>query len=73
MRIDATLGHSAPLPLSVPMIDANGNIMVKYRLIWEMVGTYQVDGKIKGKPISYTADGFMEYVSGESISPTLQS
>jgi len=55
------------------MIDANGNIMVKYRLIWEMVGTYQVDGKIKGKPISYTADGFMEYVSGESISPTLQS
>ena len=73
IKFTTELGHSAPLPLSVPVIDANGNIMVKYRLIWEMVGTYQVDGKIKGKPISYTADGFMEYVSGESISPTLQS
>ena len=32
-----------------------------------------VDGKIKGKPVSYTADGFMEYLSGGSILPKQQS
>ena len=42
---------------------------MKYRLIWEMTGTYQVNGKINGKPISFTTDGFMEYVSGKAILP----
>ena len=35
-----------------------------------MLGTYKVDGKIRGKPVSYTADGIMEYVSWGSILPT---
>jgi hypothetical protein len=73
--------NSVPLPVSLPIIDANGNpikdvngnIMVKYRLIWDMIGTYQVDGKIRGKSISYTADGFIEYVFGKPILPKLQS
>jgi hypothetical protein len=55
------------------MLDSNGQIMVKCRLIWEMLGTYNVSGKIKGKPVSYTADGIMEYVSGGSILPTQKS
>lgn len=42
---------------------------IKYRIIWEMIGTYQVNGVIDGKPISYTADGFMEYVAGGPVSP----
>lgn len=61
--------HCAPLPVAVPMMDANGNPIVKYRIIWEMIGTYEVDGEIDGKPISYTADGFMESVTGEAVAP----
>ena len=63
-------GNLAPIPVPVLIFDSNGQIIVKYRLIWEMLGTYNVDGKIKGKPVSYTADGIMEYVSGGSILPT---
>lgn len=70
--------HCFPLPVSVPvldsngipMMDADGNPVVEYRTIWEMIGTYQVDGEVDGKPISYTTDGFMEYVTGDAISPT---
>jgi hypothetical protein len=61
-------GHCAPLPVAVPAIE-NGMPLLKYRIIWEMIGTYQVDGEIDGKPISYTADGFMEYVTGEADDP----
>jgi hypothetical protein len=73
INFTADQGRCAPLPLSVPTIDRNGNVLIKYRIIWEMIGAYQVEGKINGKPISYTADGFMEYVSGISISPDIQS
>lgn len=69
IKFKTELDHCAPLPVAVPVVDANGNIMVKYRIIWEMIGTYQVDGEIDGKPISYTADGFMEYVTGEAVTP----
>lgn len=63
-------GHCAPLPVAVIITDSNGNpVTVKYRIIWEMIGTYKVDGEIDGKPISYTADGFMEYVTGEADDP----
>lgn len=64
------LENSAPIPVPVLTLDLNGQIVVKYRLIWEMLGTYNVDGKIRGKSVSYTADGIMEYVSGGSILPT---
>jgi hypothetical protein len=61
--------HSVPLPITLPVFDANGNTIMKYRLIWEMTGAYHVNGKINGKPISFTTNGFMEYVSGKSILP----
>ena len=64
--------HSTPLPVTVPIIDENGNVTLKYRVIWEMVGTYHVSGEIDGKPVSYIADGFMEYVTGDSVSPVSQ-
>ncbi|MBW6516877.1 MAG: hypothetical protein K0A89_00015 [ANME-2 cluster archaeon] len=35
----------------------------KYLVIWEMTGTYVVNGCIDGKPVSYTSKGFMEYVA----------
>ena len=53
-------------------IDENGNVTLKYRVIWEMIGTYHVNGEIDGKPVSYVADGFMEYVTGDSVSPVSQ-
>lgn len=73
----ADLDHCAPLPVAVPVTDSNGNpvideygnIMVEYRIIWEMIGTYKVNGEIDEKSISYTAGGFMEYVAGEAVTP----
>jgi hypothetical protein len=44
-------------PLPIPT--ENG----KYLVIWEMTGTYEVNGCIDGKPVSYTSRGFMEYVA----------
>lgn len=81
LDITFDLKHFVPLPVAVPMIDEcgkpildeNGIPLLKYRIIWEMIGTYQVNGVIDGKPISYTADGFMEYVAGEAVSPTPSS
>jgi len=35
----------------------------KYLVIWELTGTYEVSGCIDGKPVSYTSEGFMEYVA----------
>ncbi|MBC2696960.1 MAG: hypothetical protein HF976_01990 [ANME-2 cluster archaeon] len=35
----------------------------KYLVIWELTGTYDVNGCIDGKPVSYTSKGFMEYVA----------
>ena len=64
--------NCAPLPLSVLTIDENGKPQIKYRIIWEMIGIYQVNGEIKGKQVSYTSDGFMEYVSGNAILPNIQ-
>lgn len=72
--------HSDPIPITIPMHDANGNlikdsngnVVTEFRIIWEMIGTYQVDGKIKGKPISFTAKGFMEYVAGGPVLPQLK-
>jgi hypothetical protein len=45
----------APIPV---LIDVN-----KYLVIWELTGTYEVNGCIDGKPVSYTSKGFMEYVA----------
>ena len=72
IEFTTTSEHSTPLPVSVPTIDENGNVTLKYRVIWEMIGTYQVNGEIDGKPVSYVADGFMEYVTGDSVSPVSQ-
>jgi hypothetical protein len=84
LNIEFTTQHPVPLPIMIPDGSEVGNESetkvrneyegevgsgIKYRIIWEMIGTYQVSGVIDGKPISYTADGFMEYVAGESVSP----
>ncbi len=44
-------------PLPVP-IGVN-----KFLVIWELTGTYEVNGCIDGKSVSYTSKGFMEYVA----------
>ena len=35
----------------------------EYLVIWEITGTYDVNGSINGKPVSYTTKGFLEYVA----------
>lgn len=76
LKIEFTTHRSVPLPVMIP--DGSGSVNesesgIKYRIIWEMIGTYQINGVIDGKPISYAADGFMEYVAGEPVSPVLFS
>lgn len=80
LKIEFITQQSVPLPVMVPDGNEVGNEAgnesengIEYRVIWEMIGTYQVSGVIDGKSISYTADGFMEYVAGESVSPVLFS
>ena len=34
-----------------------------YRIIWELIGSYEVSGYIDGKRISYTTKGYLEYVA----------
>ncbi|MBN2488446.1 MAG: hypothetical protein JXA98_05405 [Methanosarcinaceae archaeon] len=35
----------------------------QYLVIWEVFGTYDVNGYVAGNPVSYTTKGFMEYVA----------
>ncbi len=49
-------------PLLIP-IGIPPNVNDKYLVIWELTGTYVVSGCIDGKPVSYTSEGFMEYVA----------
>lgn len=72
LNIEFTTQRPVPLPIIIPDINESGNESgsgTKYRIIWEMIGTYQVNGVIDGKPISYTADGFLEYVAGMPVEP----
>jgi len=65
--------HCVPLPVTVPTVDENGNVTIEYRVIWEMIGTYRVNGEINGETVSYVANGFAEYVTGNAVSPVSQS
>ncbi len=47
--------HVTPIPI---LIGDN-----EYLVIWEMTGTYSVDGSINGKSIYYKTKGFFEYVA----------
>ncbi len=58
------IGFNTEQSVPLPVVIMDGSGTVKYRVIWEIIGTYQVNGTIDGKPVSYTSDGFMEYVSG---------
>jgi hypothetical protein len=80
LNIEFTTQHPVPLPVMIPDGNETGieagngsgsevGSGIKYRIIWEMIGTYQVNGVIDGKPISYTADGFLEYVAGMPVEP----
>lgn len=45
-------------PIPTPLESGNG-----YRIIWELIGSYEVSGIIDGKQISYTTKGYLEYVA----------
>ncbi|MDQ1253316.1 MAG: hypothetical protein QG646_2471 [Euryarchaeota archaeon] len=64
--------RSSAIPITIPTLDTNGNMVTEFRIIWEMRGTYQVNGEIKGKPISFTSNGFMEYVAGDAVLPQVR-
>jgi hypothetical protein len=64
--------HSSAIPITISTLDTSGKVVTKFRIIWEMRGSYQVNGKIKGKPISFNSNGFMEYVAGEAVLPQVR-
>jgi len=55
MNITFKTEYFAPLPIQIGIN--------KYLVIWELTGTYNVNGYIDGKPVSYTSEGFLEYVA----------
>lgn len=55
-----TTEYFTPIPIPIG-IDEYG--VIKYLVIWEITGTYDVNGFINGKPVSYTTKGFLEYVA----------
>ena len=63
------IGFNTEQSVLVPIVIVDENESVKFRVLWGMIGNYQVNGTIGGEPVSYTADGFMEYVSGMPVSP----
>ena len=55
MRISFSTEDVTPIPVQIGIN--------KYLVIWELTGTYEVNGCIDGKSVSYTSEGFMEYVA----------
>ncbi|WMW21183.1 metallophosphoesterase [Methanolobus mangrovi] len=60
-------------PLPVPTLDNTGNATIV--IIWELLGTYYVEGVVDGMPVSYAAKGFLEdagaiefYIPSQTIS-----
>lgn len=45
-------------PIPTPLESGNG-----YRIVWELIGSYEVSGYINGKKISYMTKGYLEYVA----------
>jgi hypothetical protein len=45
---------------SIPILLESGK---GYRIVWELIGSYEVSGYIDGKQISYTTKGYLEYVA----------
>ena len=50
-----TTDYATPIPIPIGIYE--------YLVIWEITGTYDVNGVINGKPVSYTTKGFLEYVA----------
>ncbi len=46
------------IPIPIPTLDNTGEPTIL--IIWELLGTYSVEGVIDGVPLSYTEKGFME-------------
>jgi hypothetical protein len=57
-RINILFTTEKITPIPIPLENGNG-----YRIIWELVGSYRVFGYISGKPISYTTNGYLEYIA----------
>lgn len=56
--ITITFETEQAIPLPIPTLDNTGEPTVL--IIWELLGTYSVEGVIDGVPLSYTEKGFME-------------
>ena len=50
-----TTEYATPIPIPIGTNE--------YLVIWEITGTYDVNGIINGKTVSYTTKGFLEYVA----------
>lgn len=56
INIEFNVEHVLPIPM--PLESGHG-----YRMIWELVGTYEVNGVINGKIVSYQTKGYLEYIA----------
>ena len=52
-------------PILIPLELGGG-----YRIVWELVGTFEVSGEIDGESIDYSTKGYMEYVGDLLMLPS---
>ncbi|WP_091932798.1 hypothetical protein [Methanolobus profundi] len=57
--VNITFTAKQPVPLPIPLTPLDPG----YLIIWEIIGEYEVEGVIDGKPVSFVAGGFLEYAA----------
>lgn len=57
LKIKITTEQATPIFLPLLPEGING-----YRIVWEITGKYEVEGNLNGKDVSFTTDGYLEYV-----------
>ncbi|MDI3484975.1 MAG: hypothetical protein PWQ50_195 [Methanolobus sp.] len=57
--VNITFTAEQPVPLPIPLTPLDPG----YLIIWEIIGEYEVEGVIDGKPVSFVAKGFLEYAA----------
>jgi hypothetical protein len=54
---------TAEQPTALPIALGTFPPLPEFLIIWEIIGTYEVEGVIDGKPVSFVAEGFLEYAA----------
>lgn len=57
-RVNIIFNLEQVMPIPMPLESG-----ASYRMIWELIGTYEVNGTINGRIVSYKTKGYLEYIA----------